>query len=112
MDTVEFRIESAAFPTGTDTAVEPWVNGVPLRDLARAIELPFAEAEGSPNLAGGYAGLSTDRDVRWPSRHFLGEPRISWFGDGDTVLLGCRCGDPGCWPLTSNIVITPETVGW
>ncbi|CAJ63466.1 hypothetical protein FRAAL4825 [Frankia alni ACN14a] len=46
MDTVEFRIESAAFPTGPDTAVEPWVNGVRVRDLARTIERPFAEAKG------------------------------------------------------------------
>ncbi|WP_198287002.1 hypothetical protein [Frankia sp. QA3] len=52
MDTVEFRIKSAAFPTGMDAAVEPWVNGVPLRDPARAIERPFVEAEGSPHLAG------------------------------------------------------------
>ncbi|WP_055406133.1 hypothetical protein [Frankia sp. ACN1ag] len=50
MDTVEFHIKPAAFPTGTDTAVEPW--------------------------------------------------------------MGCRCGDPGCWPLTVDIVLTPETVGW
>ncbi|MDA1362445.1 hypothetical protein O1R50_22665 [Glycomyces luteolus] len=89
-----------------------WVDGVPLEEWARRVELPFAEAEGKPDLAGGYEGLSARMDILWPSRHFLGEPRYSWFDDGDTVLLGCTCGDWGCWPLVADVVESEDSVSW
>lgn len=111
MDRVEFRLETEPFPTGEALAVCPYVNGVDLRELARAVELPSAEADSQPDLAGSYAGLR-DPGIRWPSRHFLGEPAVTWFGDGDTVLLGCVCGDAGCWPLTARIDVTDDVVTW
>ncbi|OAA28227.1 hypothetical protein UG55_1006200 [Frankia sp. EI5c] len=111
MDSVEFRLETEPLPSGKALAVCPYVNGVDLRELVRAVELPFAEADRQPDLAGSYAGLH-DPGVRWPSRHFLGEPAVTWFGDGDTALLGCVCGDAGCWPLTARVDITVNTVIW
>ncbi|MCK9894094.1 hypothetical protein [Frankia sp. AgB32] len=111
MDKVEFRLETELFPTGEALAVRPYVNGVDLRELARAVELPAATAAGQPDLAGSYAGLR-DPGVRWPSRHFLGKPTVTWFGDRDTVLLGCECGDAGCWPLTARVDVTHDTVTW
>ncbi|EFC79883.1 hypothetical protein [Parafrankia sp. EUN1f] len=109
MDTVEFRLETERFPIGETLAVRPYVNGVDLRELVRAVELPYAE--GDPDSAGSYAGLR-DPGVRWPSRHFLGERSVTWFGDGDTVLLGCICGDAGCWPLTARVDIADDAVIW
>ncbi|HEY1095136.1 MAG TPA: hypothetical protein VGE61_10565 [Glycomyces sp.] len=32
--------------------------------------------------------------------------------DGDTVLLGCDCGDWGCWPLLAQVDVTDTTVTW
>lgn len=83
-----------------------------LRDLARVVERPFAAAEGKPELAGSYAGLIADDRIRWPSRHFIGEPAEQWFYDGDTVLLGCVCGEAGCSPLTAHVLVRPTTVEW
>jgi hypothetical protein len=112
MDTIEFRLEVEQFPIGDTLTVNPVVNGVHLRDLARVVEQPSADAEGKPDLAGSYGGLAADPNVRWPSRHFLGEPQETWFGDGDTVLLGCTCGIAGCWPLTAEVVLDGPEVRW
>jgi hypothetical protein len=37
---------------------------------------------------------------------------LSWFEDGDTVLLGCECGEWGCWPLTARVEIGDGVVRW
>jgi len=87
------------------------VNGEPLELLAKVAEAPFAEAEGHPSLAGDYAPLSVS-DIRSDARHFLGEPVATWFEDGDTVLMGCTCGEWGCWPLTARVEVSAETVRW
>lgn len=92
-------------------AIVPHLNGVPLPDLLRRIELLSARHEGSSDLAGAYLGLVDDR-VRWPSRHYLDEPVLTWFGDGDTVLLGCTCGDWGCWPFTAVVTLEQDVVTW
>lgn len=69
------------------------------------------EAEGNESLAGSYSPL-TLADIRGDSQHFLGRPKASWFEDGDTVLLGCDCGEWGCWPLTTMVAVTPSLVVW
>ena len=66
----------------------------------RSVERQYAKAEGNAGLAGNYAGLAIGPTL--PASHCLGEPVETWFGDGDTVLLGCVRGDPGCWPLTAG----------
>ncbi|MEN3537886.1 hypothetical protein AAH991_22420 [Microbispora sp. ZYX-F-249] len=109
MNVVEFRLD----PPAGDWAfgnVEILVDGVPLRDLAKVVEAPFAASEGHPGIAGAYEGLS--ERLCWPSRHFLGEPELRWFDEGETVLLGCDCGEWGCWPLTARVEVTGTTVVW
>jgi hypothetical protein len=75
----------------------------------------LAEADGDEDEApssGGYAGLDSLDGVFWPSLHFLGKPKLSYFGDGDTVLLGCPCGLWGCWPLSARVDVTNSSVTW
>ena len=96
---------------GAFPVVTIWINGRRLQDLARDVEQPFAAAEGKVQLAGDYAGLRPSV-MAAGSKHFLGEPVEVWFEDGDTVLLGCTCGEPGCWPLTARIQVTDTTVTW
>jgi hypothetical protein len=79
-------------------------------DLVRPVERPYAKAEGNRSLAGSYAGLVVGPGL--PATHDLGEPVETWFGDGDTVLLGCECGESGCWPLTARVTVTDTTVTW
>ncbi|MCW6003358.1 hypothetical protein K1W54_02000 [Micromonospora sp. CPCC 205371] len=111
MDRIEFRTIEQELGVGVLPTLVPHLNGVPLPDLVREVERPFARREGKPDLAGSYAGLLDER-VRWPGRHYLGDPVLSWFGDGDTVLLGCVCSDWGCWPFTAMVTVEEETVTW
>ncbi|TDC85080.1 hypothetical protein E1193_04025 [Micromonospora sp. KC606] len=112
MERIEFRTVAQEFGDGgVFPALVPHLSGVPLPDLVREAELPFARREGKPDLAGSYAGLLGD-EVGWPSRHYLGDPVLSWFDDGDTVLLGCGCGEWGCWPFTAIVTVAEDTVTW
>jgi hypothetical protein len=93
------------------------IDGVRLEELVRPIERPLAlaEADGDEDEApppGDYAGLDLLDGVFWPSRHFLGEPELSYGSDGDTVLLGCSCGIWGCWPLSARVDVTDTDVTW
>lgn len=111
VDVVEFRLEREELGAGTFPVINLVVNGARLQEIVRRVELPFAKAEGKPDLAGRYAGLAV-RGPGLPARHFLGKPVETWFGDGDTILLGCVCGDPGCWPLTARVEVSDSTVVW
>ncbi|OFE18418.1 hypothetical protein BA895_12415 [Humibacillus sp. DSM 29435] len=111
LDEVVFSVEVQSLGVGDRPSVAILVNGRRLEELAAQVERQQASDEGSPQLAGQYAGLPA-RLVAEGGRHFLGHPEEVWFGDGDTVLLGCTCGIAGCWPLTAEVVLTPVTVSW
>jgi hypothetical protein len=40
-----------------------------------------------------------DQDHQWPR-------------DGHAWLLGCDCGEVGCWPFTARITVKPTEVTW
>ena len=89
------------------------VNGRDLADLAREVELPFARGENAESIAGAYSGLPPDRNICPPSKHFLGQPSAVIYRYGNKVqVLGCECGEPGCWPLICRIEIRQKTVCW
>ncbi len=73
-------------------------------------DAPRPAGERNPDLVGSHTELIDDF-VRWPSRHDSGEPVLTWFGDGDTVLLGCTCGEWG-WPFTAIVTVGPDIVRW
>jgi len=88
------------------------INGRDLVQLIGEHERPFAVAEGSPSLAGAYVGLSAVHTAP-PSGHFLGAPSWDIYRYGDKIqVLGCDCGEPGCWPLVCRIEVTAESVTW
>lgn len=76
------------------------INGQSLIELVQAVELPFAEREGSPNLAGQYDWLS-DLDCE-----------IQRFQTEECMVLGCICGVPDCWPLTTRVSLADDIVCW
>jgi hypothetical protein len=84
--------------------VRVFIDGRDLVELVQPVELPFATAEGHPDIAGGYDGLLP--------RDWLGVPEQD-AGDGRAALLACAgCGEPGCWPLRVRIEVMPERVTW
>jgi hypothetical protein len=107
MNRVEFTIEADDEPR-----MEIKIDGVPLGEIARRIELPSARADRKERLAGAYSGLRLLEAVRWPSRHFLGEPTLPGNYSNETVLLGCDCGDWGCWPLFAKVDVSDAAVTW
>jgi hypothetical protein len=105
LDRVAFRLD--------DQSVAIEVNGRPLAELVGEVERPFAEREGSPSIAGAYAPLALRLfDSAW--EHFHGAPGSDLVcGPRDkTVLLGCDCGEPGCWPLMAQVQVGRDTVTW
>jgi hypothetical protein len=88
------------------------VDGVALEEHARRGELTSARADRQESLAGAYSALTCLKAVCWPSRHFLGAPQLSGANDSETVLLGCDCGDWGCWPLFAEVHVSAVTVIW
>jgi hypothetical protein len=87
------------------------IDGRDLREYVREVELPFATAEGHPQVAGKYAGIA----ARWldaPKRYLLDESDAGYVEDGRVMVLWCECGEPGCWPLLARIDVGATTVRW
>lgn len=83
------------------------------RDLWRQEHKKKTEAERERFLLTQHSGLDVS-GIGDPVRHFLGDPAPE-FADpatGATPLLGCVCGDWGCWPLLAVVTATPSTVTW
>ena len=112
MDRIAFSLEEVIDGPGRPfNGVAIRVNGSRLEDRARVVEMPHAVAEGKPCLAGDYEPLALS-DIGCDPSHFLGHPVATWFEDGDTVLMGCPCGEWACWPLTVRVEVTGVTVRW
>lgn len=119
MDTFRFEIIDDQRPEAARVAwpgdlrgLEFTINGVDLVELARAAELPFAEREGHPQIAGSYGPLLLYPLIRSP-RYFLGEPVSEPDWPGWTELLVCaQCGASYCWPLLVQIEVGETTVTW
>jgi hypothetical protein len=118
----EARVQEIEFrPCGDHDQI--LIDGVPLLDLVREAELPYARheqleraeefaPEPAPLLAGDYNYLG--RWTCWPTRHYLGEPEEVAYNqeDDETMLLGCTCGIAECWALLARIEVTDTTVRW
>ena len=86
------------------------IDGLPLVDHVREIEAAGIREWRTGGSAGSYLPMSVS-EVKGAA-HYLGEPAASFFGDGDTVLLGCDCGIWECGPLTARIEVHHDVVEW
>ena len=108
MAEIEFRLRTEALGGGEVVTVTPFVNGVSLVDLARRVEAGPARAAGQPDLAGSYAGLAV-HGRRWQDWYSGADPQLY---ANTACLLGCGCGETGCWPLLATISFDDDTVTW
>jgi len=90
--------------------VSIFVNGRNLIDILKEVEMPFARQEGSPDIAGGYAGLRPE-EIFFPSRRLLDEPETC-SSDEKVAVLGCECGEIDCWPFLVRITARDDVVIW
>ena len=115
MDEIHFEIGERDDPAdGIVEAVSILINGRDLVQIVGEMESSFAARDGNPDLAGSYAGLPPN-EVFLPSRRFLGKPETYYDNDGPDdklAVLGCGCGEVGCWPLLVRITLREETVIW
>jgi hypothetical protein len=111
VDVIRFEIGQWEDPVD---AVAVFVNGRNLVEILSEVELPFATREGGPDLAGEYVDLRP-ADIFLPSRRLLGEPAAFYDHDsaeGKIAVLGCGCGDVGCWPFWVRIKLRDDVVIW
>lgn len=86
---------------GWNGEVRVLIGGSDLIDLVREVELPQATADGQPDLAGSYAGLT-------PAEWAEAQPDEL----GRVTVVGCDCGVAECWPLRVRIRRRGGTVEW
>lgn len=89
--------------------VVPVVDGSPLTDLIHAFERE-ARVE---TRAVSYGGLVPAFFKFGPARvHFTASQGAFVNPSGKVPLLGCECGEWGCWPLLARIAATEDQVRW
>lgn len=104
--TVSFNVQ----PFEGTHSIMPVVDGMHLSERVAAFE---RGQQFEP--AGGYGGLIP----QWfkygaLDRYFLGEfEKDSYFARMNRVyILGCQCGEVGCWPLMARVRAEGESVVW
>lgn len=137
MDTIQLRTpanQNVRWPNGGGfQQVVISVNGEPLVDIIRRIEMPHVRREYDESIANGESPEEIgDRDALAgqylylppalalpPSRNFFGEPYKHGFRTDEndpvnnkSLILQCTCGITDCWFLVADISISDETVMW
>src|SRR5262245_42822457 len=91
------------------TVITPRVDGVMLTTLAEQ----FERSHGLNDPAGGYGGLIPEFLRYGPlDRYFLGKSEILASTPGRIFVLGCQCGEVGCWPLTCLVNTRDSEITW
>ncbi|GAA5184369.1 hypothetical protein GCM10023322_25710 [Rugosimonospora acidiphila] len=87
----------------------PYVDDVSLVKLVSGFEL----ASGY-DVPGEYAGLVLDHFKFGDLTAYLaGEPESAYRASGGVIaLLGCDCGEVGCWPLEAWVLCDDDWVTW
>lgn len=87
------------------------IDGVDIFERIAVVERRFVTTEG----AGSYVSPPLEV-VLEPSRHMLGEPTDTEWGEestnGKIAIGGCGCGEVGCWPLLVKVEVDLSTVTW
>ncbi len=115
MNTITFALHPYAdlpWRQGVTETIDILIDGRNLIDMVREIELPFATAEGSPDMAGAYTGLLANRPDDLLDALLAREEDFAGSEGTNAVLICAGCGELGCWPLTVRITMDDKTVTW
>jgi len=86
----------------------PVVDGISLTQLVADYESAHGMVP-----SGGYAGLIPAHfNFGDLTAYYLGQSERQWPGTGRMWLLGCDCGEVGCWPLEVTTTIMDGQVTW
>jgi hypothetical protein len=106
---VRFDVRQWLDGSGAARELLPRVDNVSLVDLVSGYE-----RAASFDVPGAYAGVVLDRfNFGDLAAYLTGRPDSTYWADKDTIaLLGCECGEVGCWPLEAQILIDDDLVTW
>jgi hypothetical protein len=107
-NTISFEIGKAEDGALT---VTPCIDGTPLTTSIAEFEL----SNGYTDPAGGYGGLIPTAFNAGPLVPFFrghGDKRGMSDKDGEIWVLGCQCGEVGCWPLMASVTRVPGGYRW
>ena len=91
------------------SVITPCVDGVMLTALVEE----FERGHGLTDPAGGYGGLIPEHFDYGPlDRYFLGKSETLTGGPGGIFVLGCSCGEVGCWPLACVVSVRDGEIIW
>jgi hypothetical protein len=96
---------------GPATELLPYIDNVSLVDLVSG----FEQAAGYDCPGGQYAGIVLDHfNFGDLSAYLSGAPDSACWGakNGLIALLGCDCGEVGCWPLEARVLVDDDVVTW
>ncbi len=102
-----FNISSA---TGSAARLVPVIDGVSLSERVAT----FEAARGYDDPTGGYGGIVPEYMNYGPIDDYFLARGISACrqDDGAQYLLGCQCGEVGCWPLMGRITSQGDVYVW
>ncbi|MEU4087752.1 hypothetical protein [Streptomyces aureus] len=103
----KIRFECRRYDDHGSLEVVPYIDGSPLTDLIDR----FETGAGMHPAGDAYGGLVPQFFRFGPMEdHFLG--RSAGTAGPKSPLLGCNCGEWGCWPLMADITVTSALVTW
>ncbi|XRQ09711.1 hypothetical protein ACN3XK_02040 [Actinomadura welshii] len=87
----------------------PYIDNVSLVDLVSGFE--HAAGYGIP---GQYAGIVLDHfNFGDLTAYLMGRPDSAYWAKRNVIaLLGCDCGEVGCWPLEAHVQTNGDLVTW
>lgn len=103
----EIRFDCQQRGNGGPFVIIPRIDGAPLTELIDRFEI----ATGMQPAGDAYGGLIPEFFRFGPIEdHFHG--RLTDAMGPKTPVLGCECGEWGCWPLMTRITATYDHVTW
>jgi hypothetical protein len=104
---IQFDSQRRQRGDGTVLVIVPNIDGIPLTELIDSFEI----TAGMQPAGDAYGGLIPQFFRFGPMEdHFHGRSTDA-MGPG-TPVLGCECGEWGCWPLMARITVTADLVTW
>jgi hypothetical protein len=97
---LSFLVVALNPPEQVVLAAVPVIDGRPLTDLVTKFETKCGY-----DPAGGYGGVVFEFVNIGLSDNYFGKSE-------ETFVLGCECGELGCWPLKCSVRDDRDTITW
>ena len=117
-DMFEIKLSPSDIDVEEYDIVDFFINGRNLIEIIRESELPYAEAEDHPGIAGSYIGLHPSlvlaelKSILKKNETISKYPMGIYSGEKVQIYRCDTCGIRGCWSLYVKISITADLIIW